>query len=190
MRIVSTLLCTIPLIQAKVLIRTMSTFTENNPLLSAFTRFGGLPPFEEVKAGHYKPAFDQAMSKHLEELKAIADCSEPPSFQNTIEPFDKAGSLLMKVGKVFYNLCASHCPPELQAVQTEMVGISYVYYPHFSSFTEHNFTIIMDYFRILRLLHWPNIKVRHTCFLVCLIASTGFMKHVIMQDTQLSNRGK
>ena len=124
MRFLSSLLCAIPLIRAKVLIRSSMSQFENNPLLVPFTRFGGLPPFDEVKAGHYKPAFDHAMSKHLEELKAIADCSEPPSFQNTIESFDRSGSLLMKVGKVFYNLCSSHCPPELQAVQTEMVCIS------------------------------------------------------------------
>ena len=28
----------------------------------------------------------------------------------------------MQVGKVFYNLCSSDCPPELQAVQTEMAA--------------------------------------------------------------------
>ena len=101
MRILSsaTLLCATPLIRAKAFVRTMSQFTENNPLLQPFTKFGGLPPFEEVLSVHYKPAFDHAIRCHLEELKAIADCAEPPTFHNTIEPFDKSGGELMKVGK-------------------------------------------------------------------------------------------
>lgn len=127
---IATFLCLTSLIRSSlsrppaVAVRAMSQFTTsaNNPLLAPFTKFGGMPPFGEVKSCHYKPAFDVAMATHLVELKTIAESPDSPTFANTIEAFDKCGSLLMQVGKVYYNLCSSDCPPELQAVQTEMAA--------------------------------------------------------------------
>jgi peptidyl-dipeptidase Dcp len=104
----------------------MSAFNNNNPFLvpvAEYERYGGLPPFELLKTEHYKQAFEVGMSTHLEELKAIATSPDAPTFENTFVAFDKAGSLLLRVGKVFHNLCSSHCPPDLQSVQTEMAPL-------------------------------------------------------------------
>ena len=105
---------------------TMSAFNNKNPFLvpvQQYERFGGLPPFDLISTTHYKPAFEAGMTQHLDELKAIATSPAAPTFENTVVAFDKAGSLLVRVGKVFHNLCSSNCPPELQSVQTEMAPL-------------------------------------------------------------------
>ncbi|RHY10750.1 hypothetical protein DYB36_001775 [Aphanomyces astaci] len=97
--------------------------TSNNPLLADWSvRPFSFPPFEEIKASHFKPAFASSQEKHLEELKQIANNPEEPTFDNTIKTFDRAGALFQSVAGVYNNLTASFCPPDLQAVQTELAG--------------------------------------------------------------------
>ena len=44
-----------------------------NPLLSDWTlNKYGLPPFDAIEAGHFKPAFHHAMSEELTEIDRIA----------------------------------------------------------------------------------------------------------------------
>ena len=50
--------------------------------------------------------------------------------------------------------------------------------------------IILYVHTIFRLLRWPSTKVPPTCTLVCFHVLTEFMKHVVMQVTLLSNKGK
>lgn len=85
--------------------------SKSNPLLQPFTKDHGIPPFATIDASHYKEAFELSFLEHHTELKAIVDNEEEPSFENTILAFDRAGSLLTKIGKVYYNLCSSMCPP-------------------------------------------------------------------------------
>lgn len=63
------------------------------------------------------------MEEHLLDLQAIVDNPEPPTFENVMVAYDRAGSTLDKVGGVFGNMCSSQNTPELQAVQTEMSPI-------------------------------------------------------------------
>ncbi|ETW09970.1 hypothetical protein H310_00386 [Aphanomyces invadans] len=99
------------------------TSTSNNPLLADWSvRPFSFPPFEEIKACHFQPAFEYTKAKHLEELKQIANNPEEPTFDNTIKTFDRAGALFKRVEGVYYNLTASYCPPDLQAVESELAG--------------------------------------------------------------------
>lgn len=82
-----------------------------NPLLKPYTTKHAIPPFADIDSSHYKGAFEVAFVEHEAELKSIVDNKEPPSFDNTLLAFDRAGSLLTKIGKVYYNLCSSMCPP-------------------------------------------------------------------------------
>lgn len=97
----------------------------NNPLLRDWTVTEpyGLPPFSEIEASHFAPAFDVSMSSMLHELKEIAENPESPTFENTIAAFDRAGGILDRTGKVFSNLCSSNCPAALQAVQLLLAPI-------------------------------------------------------------------
>jgi peptidyl-dipeptidase Dcp len=91
-----------------------------NPLLQPWDTPFGLPPFEQVQPADFQPAFELAMKRHREELDAIANAAEAPSFDNTLAAFDRSGRLLSRIQALFYNLCASHTSRELQAVQRAM----------------------------------------------------------------------
>ncbi|VEU35041.1 unnamed protein product [Pseudo-nitzschia multistriata] len=94
-----------------------------NPLLEAWTQPFSLPPFDRIQTEHYRPALEVGMEEHLRDLQAIVDNPEPPSFENVMVAYDRAGRTLNKVGGVFGNMCSSQNTPELQAVQTEMSTI-------------------------------------------------------------------
>ena len=93
-----------------------------NPLLQDWSTPHGLPPFSLFQPAHFAPAFVAAMKVHRDELDAIAHQPAPPSFDNTVAAFDRAGRLLSRIESVFRNLTASETSPALQAVQREMAG--------------------------------------------------------------------
>ena len=104
---------------------TMSTASAtNNPLLQSWSSQPfHLPPFHLIKPSHFKQAFTEAMNEHLIDLQTIVNNDSPPTFENTIVAFDRAGSLLSKVSAVFSNMCSSLNTDELKNVQKEMVPI-------------------------------------------------------------------
>jgi peptidyl-dipeptidase Dcp len=93
-----------------------------NPLLQAWDTPHGLPPFADLKAGHFEPALLTAMQAHRAELALIAMNPAAPDFDNTAAAFDRAGSQLSRVAAAFYNLTSSATSPELQTVQRAMAG--------------------------------------------------------------------
>jgi len=93
-----------------------------NPLLATWTGPFGLPPFDQIRPEHFAPALAEAMRQHLAELDAIGAETEPPSFDNTVAAFDRAGALLYRLEAVLGNLTASETSPALQAVQREMAA--------------------------------------------------------------------
>jgi peptidyl-dipeptidase Dcp len=91
-----------------------------NPLLHEWNTAYGLPPFSEVRAEHFLPAFDVALPAHLAELDAIAHDPEPASFTNTLRAFDASGRMANRLEYLLSNLTASETSPELQAVERAM----------------------------------------------------------------------
>src|SRR5690242_15142856 len=94
----------------------------DNPLLAPWTAPFGLPPFERIRPEHFAPALQEAMRQHRAELDAIGAQSGPATFENTVEPLDRAGALLYRIEAVLGNLTASETSPALQAVQREMAA--------------------------------------------------------------------
>jgi peptidyl-dipeptidase Dcp len=72
-----------------------------NPFFSDFDTPFGVPPFAKIKEDHYVPAFKEGIKQQQEEVKAIADNIDAPTFANTIEALEKSGSMFRKVGNVF-----------------------------------------------------------------------------------------
>ena len=91
-----------------------------NPLLQPWQGPHGLPPFASIRAEHFLPAFEVAMAEHRAEVAAIRDCAAPPTFENTIEAFDRAGLQLARIELLFDNLVSSETSPPLQTVEREM----------------------------------------------------------------------
>ncbi len=91
-----------------------------NPLLQHWNTPYGLPPFGEVQAQHFAPAFELALAQHRAEIDAIATQAEPPSFDNTLAALDQSGRLLNRISLLFHNLTASETSPDLQAAQRDL----------------------------------------------------------------------
>ncbi len=91
-----------------------------NPLLTESTLLYHLPPFDRIKDEHYAPAFELGMTEHLQEVTAIADNPEKPTFENTIVALERSGRLLNRVETVFSNLEAANTNPAMQALDAEM----------------------------------------------------------------------
>jgi len=94
----------------------------SNPLLSDWTAPHGLPPFEQIRAEHFEPAFAEALARHRAELDAIAAQTEPPTFENTVAAMDRSGRLLGRLDLLFGTLTTSATSPELRAAQTALAA--------------------------------------------------------------------
>ena len=81
------------------------------------------PAFDAFKPEHYQPAFLTGMKQQLEEMAAIADQTEPPTFENTIVAMEKSGALLTRVRNVFSNMTSAHTNENLQTIQTELAPL-------------------------------------------------------------------
>lgn len=80
----------------------------------------GTYPFNEIKAEHYMPAFEEAMKQGLADIDAIVNNSAAPTFQNTIEAYEKSGEMLTIVAGCFYNLTSSETNEQLQQIEMEL----------------------------------------------------------------------
>ena len=91
-----------------------------NPFLGKYTPPFGIPPFEQIKVEHYKPAFIKGMEEHKKEIDAIVNNKKTATFENTIAALDRCGELLNKVASVFYGQNSACTSDEMQAVSREI----------------------------------------------------------------------
>ncbi|WP_345682531.1 M3 family metallopeptidase [Novipirellula caenicola] len=63
--------------------------------------YGGVPPWNLVRQEEFLPAIETAIQIARDELIAIANQSEPPTFENTIVTMEKAGKTLDRVETLF-----------------------------------------------------------------------------------------
>ncbi|MDP9193488.1 MAG: M3 family metallopeptidase [Acidobacteriota bacterium] len=93
----------------------------NNPLLAKWTGpYGGVPPFDQVKVEHFKPALEAAMAENLFEVDRIANDPAPPTFQNTIMAMENTGRRINDVGTSYGIWSSTMAGPEFQLVEREM----------------------------------------------------------------------
>ena len=92
-----------------------------NPFLTEYTTPFQVVPFDKIQTEHYIPAFEVGMKEQLEEIDAIVNNEETPSFQNTILPYDKSGKTLNRVSNVFFNILECNSDDELQGIAEQML---------------------------------------------------------------------
>ncbi|PID67475.1 MAG: peptidase M3 [Flavobacteriia bacterium] len=97
-----------------------STVMTDNPILQPWENPFNAPPFDQIENKHYLPAFEQAISKHNEELEQIVSNPDAPTFENTIEALEFSGEDLGKVKRLFYAVNSAHTNDELQKVAETM----------------------------------------------------------------------
>ncbi|MCK8522061.1 M3 family metallopeptidase [Aquimarina sp. D1M17] len=92
-----------------------------NPLLAEWTgEYGGTPAFDKVNISDVKPALEKAMELNLEEIEAIANSTETPTFANTIVEMEKSGKELNKIFTYYGILSSNMSSPEFREIQKEM----------------------------------------------------------------------
>ncbi len=109
-----------------------SEVTSDNPFFQKWETPFGIPPFNNIKNEDYMPAFEKGMEENLEEIEAIVNNSENPTFANTLEELERSGKLLTKVSNVFYNLTGSNTNPELQELQRQLSPMMSAHYDKIS----------------------------------------------------------
>ncbi|PKQ60461.1 peptidase M3 [Labilibaculum filiforme] len=92
----------------------------DNPFFADYNTPHQTAPFELIKFEHFEPAFTEGMKQGRTEIDAIANNTEAPTFENTIEAMDKAGQLLTKVSSVFFNLTGSDTNDSIQALSKRL----------------------------------------------------------------------
>jgi len=94
-----------------------------NPFFAVWDTPYGIPPFDAIRDEHYKPAFDRGIEEQRDEIAAIRDNPEPPTFENTIEALEFAGASLTTVNLVFSNITNTDTNDALQALEVEISPI-------------------------------------------------------------------
>ncbi|WP_258104414.1 M3 family metallopeptidase [Marinoscillum sp. MHG1-6] len=88
----------------------------SNPLLQTFDTPYEVPPFQIIKNEHYLPAIEEGIRLAKEEIDAIVENSDEPTFENTIEALESSGEILGRASSVLFNLNSAETSDELQAV--------------------------------------------------------------------------
>lgn len=91
-----------------------------NPFLSEFETPYGTPDFDRIKVEHYEPAFLKGIEQQNEEIKAIVENPEEPSFENTIVALDSSGEILARVSGVFFALTEADTNDEMMALEAKI----------------------------------------------------------------------
>lgn len=101
---------------------TTSAPASKNPLLNNWWNgpYGGVPEFDKVKVADFKPAIDEGMNQMRTEIKAIAENSAAPNFENTILAMEKSGRVLDRVLGYYYTWSGSMSTPEFQTVEKDL----------------------------------------------------------------------
>jgi peptidyl-dipeptidase Dcp len=103
-----------------VLFMSSTVLAQENPFLTPYTTPYQVPPFDQIKLEHYKPAFLEGMRVQKGEIEAIANATAKPTFENTVLAMETSGDLLSRVSTVFFNLSSSHTNKEMQQLSQEL----------------------------------------------------------------------
>jgi peptidyl-dipeptidase Dcp len=72
-----------------------------------------------VRPELFADAFTRALAEEQAEMEAIASSTEPPTFRNTVEAFDRAGRTRVRVSRVFAVVTENVTNPQYQALERE-----------------------------------------------------------------------
>ena len=92
-----------------------------NPFLTAYHTPFETTPFHLIKTEDFEPAMVEGMEVHNQEIDAIVNHPDEPTFANTIVALEKSGVLLDRVTNVFGNLLSAETSDELEALAERMM---------------------------------------------------------------------
>ncbi len=98
-----------------------ATATMSNPLLETWNTPHGVPPFDRIAPEHFLPAFETALARYTEELDAIGNNAEPPTFENTVEAFEAAGRDLARILPVLSSIGSANTNDGIREAQSTIM---------------------------------------------------------------------
>ncbi len=100
------------------------TDKSSNPFFNKWVTPFEVPPFEQIKAAHFMPAYLKGFEEQNNEIKAITSNPNEPTFKNTIKAYEYSGELLRRVSRVFGALNSANTNDSLQAISRELSPLS------------------------------------------------------------------
>ncbi len=116
------------------LLSTAAAQTTENPFFQNYNTPHQTIPFHLIKNEHYLPAFQEGIRQQEQEVEAIINNPQSPTFKNTIEALEYSGMLLEKVGAPFFNLLSAETNDELQEIAQQVSPL----------LTEHSNSIFLN----------------------------------------------
>lgn len=96
------------------------SMTENILLQEWTGPYQGVPAFDKMNVADVKEAVEKGMKLQLQEIDAIANNDEAPTFKNTIVAMESAGKALDRVFTYYGILSSNMSSPEFREVQAEL----------------------------------------------------------------------
>ena len=91
----------------------------SNPFFAESTLPLHYPAFDKIKDSDFAPGFDRGMADQLQEVAAIANATDAPTFDNTILALEKSGQILQRTSTVFFSLVGVDTNDARKAIQAE-----------------------------------------------------------------------
>jgi Zn-dependent oligopeptidase len=91
-----------------------------NPLTQKFTTKHDTAPFSAIKTEDFLPALTEGIEIARQEIDAIVNNPEEPTFKNTIEAMSYSGDVLERASSIFFNLHSAETNDEIQKIAVEV----------------------------------------------------------------------
>ncbi len=95
----------------------------HNPLLERSTLPFEFPDYSALEAAHYLDAVQQGVAGHLEELRAIAQNTQAPTFENTFVAMERSGALLRRAVMAYWTVFSAHGTDELREIDPQIQSL-------------------------------------------------------------------
>ncbi|GAA1863043.1 M3 family metallopeptidase [Paeniglutamicibacter psychrophenolicus] len=95
----------------------------HNPLLERSTLPFEFPDYSALEAAHYLDAVQQGVAGQLEELRAIAQNTQAPTFENTFVAMERSGALLRRAVMAYWTVFSAHGTDELREIDPQIQSL-------------------------------------------------------------------
>ncbi|SFC82951.1 M3 family metallopeptidase [Algibacter pectinivorans] len=89
-------------------------------LLTPFKTKYNTPPFRIIETSDYLPTIKEAIKMAKNEIDAIVNNPESPTFENTIVALDFSGEQLDRISSIFFNLNSAETNEDIQKIAQEV----------------------------------------------------------------------
>ena len=114
---------TLTILAVSCMMYSCATKTESNPFFTEFQTEYGVPSFDKIKLEHYEPAFLKGIEEQNQNIEAIIESPEIPTFENTIVALDNSAPILDRVSAIFFNMTDAETTDSLTALSIKLAPV-------------------------------------------------------------------